>query len=97
MAWPKGRPNPHGGNRKGRPAKATVARQARVAAAAAEGLMPLEFMLLQLRNEELPMSERMHAAATAAPYLHAKLTSIDAKVSGDLRIEVVKFADRKAA
>lgn len=85
----KGRP-------KGSPNKRTVARQS---AAAESGLMPLDYMLAQLRNEELDVKERMYAATQAAPYLHARLTSVDAKVSGDLRVEVIRFSDenRKAA
>src|SRR5690242_17688687 len=99
MAWPKGRPNPHGGNRKGVPNKRTQATKAK---AVASGIMPLDFMLEQLRDPSLSRMERMHAAATAAPYLHARLTSVDAKLSGNIRVEIVSFDDderdsRKAA
>lgn len=77
--------------------KRTLARQA---AAAASGLMPLDYMLQQMRDETLEPKERMYAASQAAPYLHARLQSIDTRVSGDIRVEIVKFSDadsRKAA
>jgi hypothetical protein len=68
-----------GGRRKGTPNKATAERQEEIAAS---GLTPLEFMLTEMRNEDNPKDVRMEAAKAAAPYVHPKLSSVDATVSG---------------
>ncbi len=54
-----------------------------VAAIAASGLTPLEYMLSVMRDESLDPKERMVAAQGAAPYTHSKLASltVDARVS----------------
>jgi hypothetical protein len=65
------------------------------AAIASSGLMPLDFMLAQLRNAKLDVKDRMYAATQAAPYLHPRLTQVDAKVSGDIIIEVVRFGENR--
>ena len=41
------------------------------------GLMPIDFMLAVLRNEDAPLDDRKWAANAAAPYLHAKLASVE--------------------
>lgn len=48
--------------------------------------MPLEFMLNILRDETVPRDERMDAAKAAAPYVHAKLASVEhtGKDGGDI-------------
>jgi hypothetical protein len=55
-------------------------------AAAEGGIMPLEFMLNVLRDEAVPRDERMDAAKAAAPYVHAKLASVEhtGKDGGDI-------------
>jgi hypothetical protein len=55
-------------------------------AAAEGGIMPLEFMLNVLRDETVPRDERMDAAKAAAPYVHAKLASVEhtGKDGGDI-------------
>ena len=55
-------------------------------AAAEGGIMPLEFMLNILRDETVPRDERMDAAKAAAPYVHAKLASVEhtGKDGGDI-------------
>lgn len=63
-----------GGRQKGTPNKAT---SEKIAEIAASGLMPLDFMLSLLRNEQAPNEERMWAAEKAAPYVHAKLSSVE--------------------
>lgn len=57
-------------------------------AAAEGGIMPLEFMLNILRDETVPRDERMDAAKAAAPYVHAKLASVEhtGKDGGDIGI-----------
>lgn len=65
------------GRKPGVPAKKTQALQAAVEAS---GFTPLEYLLSVMRNEDAEPRERMSAALGAAPYIHAKLASIE--VSG---------------
>lgn len=69
-----------GGKRSGagRPAGAVTKKTREVAEkAAAEGLTPLEYMLSILRDEEESSVDRFEAAKAAAPYVHARLSSVD--------------------
>jgi len=71
-----------GGKREGagRPAGAINGKTAeRVSEIEASGLTPLDFMLQMLRNESESMENRCWAAEKAAPYVHAKLSSVDVK------------------
>jgi hypothetical protein len=68
-----------GGRRKGTRNRATA--EAR-AAAEATGIMPLTYMLDVMRDAKANLKRRDAMAVAAAPYLHAKLSSIDAKLSG---------------
>lgn len=70
----------HGGKRAGagRPKGAKTKRHSEIARkAAAEGLTPLEFMLKILRDEGASYDERKWAAEKSAPYIHARLNSVD--------------------
>lgn len=70
-----------GGRQKGTPNKKTAALLERVSA---EGLTPLDVML-QVMREYVEAGDRemaLDAAAKAAPYVHPKLSSIAAEVSG---------------
>jgi len=51
-------------------------------------LLPLDFMLAALRDEEKPFDVRMDAAKAAAPYIHAKLASVDASMKGDMSLTI---------
>jgi hypothetical protein len=66
------------------------------AAAAEGGIMPLDFMLSVLRDERNTTEDRMDAAKAAAPYVHAKLASVEHKGEGGgpLVLEIVRFADK---
>jgi hypothetical protein len=66
---------PGAGRKPGSIRKATAAAQAK---AAATGILPLDFMLDRMRDEGAPMEDRMDMAKAAAPYVHAKLSSIEA-------------------
>lgn len=46
------------------------------------GLTPLDYMLSVMRNEDNELGVRLDAANKAAPYVHAKLASVD-HVSSD--------------
>lgn len=78
MAKPKGAPKT-GGRTPGTPNKKTAETQAAVEAS---GLTPLEYMLQVMRNDEEDSPRRLAAAAAAAPYVHAKLASVELSGKG---------------
>lgn len=43
------------------------------------GLTPLDYLLSVMRDISLPREDRVDAAHKAAPYVHAKLASVDHK------------------
>lgn len=85
-----------GGKRQGagRPkGSATRVNEAARKKAADGGLMPLDYMLGLLRNEAMPMGVRFDAAKAAAPYVHAKLASVEHSGAdgGPLQVVVKSF------
>lgn len=60
--------------------------------AAQAGLTPLDYLLSVLRDEKNEMGVRIDVAKAAAPYIHARLSAVDAKldVDGTLRIVINK-------
>jgi hypothetical protein len=81
----------HGGARSnaGRKPGSLTTKTREVAEKAAEaGITPLEFMLSILRDETAGKAERFEAAKQAAPYIHPKLSSVEAKVEGELKTTV---------
>ncbi|MEZ2132707.1 MULTISPECIES: hypothetical protein [unclassified Sinorhizobium] len=88
----------HGGKRQGagRPAGAVTQKTREVAeAASAAGLLPLDYMLKILRDETADSKDRMWAAEKAAPYVHAKLNSVEHK--GGLEVTTQTKEQRDAA
>jgi hypothetical protein len=75
----KGGARPGAGRKPGSPNKKTAEVQAAVAAA---GITPLEYMLSVMRASETDPRDRLVAAQAAAPYIHAKLSSIT--LAGDM-------------
>ena len=71
------------GRKAGQPNKKTAQLQAAVAAS---GITPLDFLLKIMRDEEAAQALRIDCAKSAAPYVHAKLASVDAKVDIDGKI-----------
>lgn len=72
--------NGRGGARKGagRKAGSATKRTREIADKAAEGgITPLEYMLEVMRNVENDPRERLSAAVSAAPFVHAKLSSVE--------------------
>lgn len=61
--------------------------------AAEGGLMPLDYMLGVMRDEDIPRDVRMDAAKAAAPYVHAKLASVEHSGAdgGPLQVVVKSF------
>lgn len=74
----RGGTRPGAGRKPGAPNKAT-ARQRK--AAQDSGLAPLDYLLSVMRDATVPREERVDAANKAAPYVHAKLASVDHKSS----------------
>lgn len=40
------------------------------------GILPLEFLLAVVRNDDLPLSSRVDAAKSASPYVHKKMPTV---------------------
>ena len=89
---PKGGPREGAGRKPGIPNKRTAEKAAEVEAS---GLTPLDFMLKILRDEDQPKDARMWAAEKAAPYVHAKLASVEHK--GGLEVTTQTKEQRDAA
>ncbi len=85
-----GGPRPGAGRKQGQTTKLNEAARKQ---AAEGGLMPLDYMLQILRDEDKPDDERFEAAKAAAPYVHAKLASVEHKGEdgGPLQVIVKKF------
>jgi hypothetical protein len=66
-----------GGRQKGSANKRT---RELLAAADAQGQSPLEYMLTVMRDPAVEPDRRDRMAAAAAPFLHARLASIEARV-----------------
>jgi hypothetical protein len=47
--------------------------------AAEEGILPVQYMLKVMRDARVPKARRDAMAIAAAPYLHAKLSSVELK------------------
>lgn len=91
----------HGGKREG--AGRTPGTQNRLTqeaskAAKASGITPLDYMLSILRDELMSTESRFEAAKAAAPYVHAKLASVEhgGKGGGPMVLEIIRFADTQA-
>jgi hypothetical protein len=89
----------HGGSRSGagrKPGAATKLNQSAREQALASGVSPLDYMLTLLRNEDLSQSDRFEAAKAAAPYVHARLASVEAKHDvSDALADLLKVVDGK--
>jgi len=66
-----------GGRQRGTPNRLTLRRKAELAAS---GLSPVDFLLQTMRNEELDLATRLDAAKAVAPFIHPRLSAIDASV-----------------
>jgi hypothetical protein len=78
----KGGKRPGAGRKKGIPNRASVAREAAIAAS---GLTPLDYMLSTMRDETKPVALRLDMAKAAAPYVHPRLSSVEQAVQVDLQ------------
>jgi hypothetical protein len=71
---------------------ATRMNEAARAQVAAEGITPLAYLLSLLRDEGQTQDVRTDAAKAAAPYVHAKLANVEAKLdhSGEVTVRATK-------
>lgn len=76
-----------GGSRKGRPNRKTAERRQAIEDG---GLMPLDLMLQTLRDETKDLATRLDAAKSAAQYVHPRLSTVEAKHSGEVTIRTWK-------
>ncbi len=70
-----------GGRQKRTPNKATATREG---VYSAEGILPLQHMLEVLRDYTQPAARRDQMAKDAAPYVHPRLSQVDARHSGQI-------------
>ena len=84
----KGGARPGAGRKKGIRNKRL---QAELVKAAAGGVLPKDFLLDVMRDTSHDMPVRIDAAKAAAPYVHAKLVSIDATVDQTITVEIIKL------
>ncbi|GMB80531.1 hypothetical protein NN6n1_13130 [Shinella zoogloeoides] len=82
------------GRKAGSPNKRT---EQQVAKIEASGLTPLDYMLNILRDEDADAKDRMWAAEKAAPYVHAKLASVEHKGGIDVTTQTKEQRDAAIA
>jgi hypothetical protein len=70
-----------GGRKKGTPNKNTLVRQRAIEAIKASGKDPISFFADLLRNESAPLELRFQAAKELAPFMHPRLSSVEARAS----------------
>lgn len=56
--------------------------------AAASGVTPLDFMLAVMRDDSATRAERQDMAKAAAPYIHSRLSTVEANVKADVETTV---------
>ncbi len=66
-----------------------------LAAVEATGITPLDYLLGVMRNKRAGAIARLDAAKAAAPYVHARLASVEVKGDGEHPLEHVVKADAK--
>jgi hypothetical protein len=101
-------PRPKGLAKTGGRQKGSANRRTRelLAAADAQGQSPLEYMLAVMRDPKVDPDRRDRMAAAAAPFIHARLASLEARVESvhtlsgpvlDLRaVEILSSLDQLA-
>ena len=88
---PHGGPRPNSGRKKGSANRFNTESREK---ARASGLLPLDYMLGVMRDERLPKPRRDEMAKAAAPYLHARLASMQVSGNPDAPLETVTRIER---
>lgn len=87
----RGGARPNAGRKKGSVAKhRKLANEATIRAVGSE-MTPLEFLLHVMRDDEEDDGRRLDAAKAAAPFVHPKLSSVDAKLDVDATVSVSRI------
>lgn len=82
-AFKKGMPRPpNSGRKKGSVNRETIRRLQELQEIKASGKTPMQFFADILSNEDAPLDLRFRAAEQMAPYMHPKLSSIEARNGG---------------
>lgn len=55
------------------------------------GITPLEFMLQVMRDAEATRAERLDMAKAAAPYIHPRLSTVEAKIDATVEQTVTEI------
>lgn len=89
----------YGGRQKGTPNKTTKVIREAAAKATIAGIMPLEYMLAVMRDTKANQGRRDEMAKAAAPYIHAKLATLQSNVNltGRLTLEALVNESIKAS
>lgn len=80
-----------GGRQKGAKNKKTEIRKQLVEDALADGLQPIHYLLKIMRGEETADKDKLAAAIAAAPYIHPRLSAIEANVSASVKHDIDDF------
>jgi len=83
----RGGKRPGAGRPKGAASKLDA--EARAAALSSPDETPLDFLLRIMRDANQPLNERKDAAKAAAPYVHARLSTVDVGNKDDKPFEQV--------
>ena len=73
-----------GGRQRGTPNKRTIARTQAIIDAAQGGMSPLEYLLGVMRGDVDADKDKLQAAVAAAPYIHPRLSNIEAHTTADV-------------
>jgi hypothetical protein len=89
----------HGGKRPGagrKPGSCTKKTRAIAEGAAAEGIMPLEFMLAVMRDPSVDMNLRADMAKASAPFVHPRLSTTqlkgDPETGAGITVQIMRFS-----
>jgi hypothetical protein len=65
---------------------------------AASGVMPVDFRVSVMRDGSVDLTVRIDAVKPTAPFLHARLSSVELSTNegGGIKVEIVRFSDRAA-
>ena len=79
MSGAHGGKRPGAGRKKGSVERKVIREKVdtRISLALDKGITPVELFLSIMRDERFPIEKRMEAAKCAAPFVHAKLTSVE--------------------